>query len=64
MTEHSTSVKQELDAGEQPYRRRNTDNPQPLDNVTRELVREIIEKRRQERPAQHRTFIEKLLGED
>ena len=64
MTEHPTGIKQELDVDEQSCRRRASDNPQPLDYMTRELVREIIEKRRQEKPAQNRTFIEKLLGED
>lgn len=64
MTKHSTSVKQELDAGEQTYRRRATDNPQPLDYVTRELVREIIEKRQQNKPTPKKTFIQKLLKRD
>jgi hypothetical protein len=64
MTKHSTSVKQELDAGEQPYRRRTTDNPQPLDYMTRELVREIIEKRQQDKPTPKETFIQKLLKRD
>ncbi len=64
MTEHSTGTRQGLDAGENTRRRRATDNPQPLDYVTRELVKEIIQKRQQEKPVSKKTFIEKLLGED
>ena len=64
MTEHSTGTRQGLDVDENSKRRRATDNPQPLDYVTRELVKEIIEKRQQEKPNPKKTFIQKLLGED
>ena len=64
MTEHPTVTRQGSDANENSRRRRATDNPQPLDYVTRELVKDIIEKRKQERPNPRKTFIQKLLGED
>ncbi len=64
MTEHPSGTKQERDVGEQSYRRRATDNPQPLDYVTRELVKEIIEKRQQDKPTPKKTFIQKLLKRD
>jgi len=44
-------------------RRRSTDNPQPLDYVSRELVREIVENR----PAttlSPKSFIQKILRAD
>lgn len=64
MTEHPTGKRQGLDADENTRRRRATDKPQPLDYVTRELVKEIIAKRRQEEAPAKKTFIQKLLGED
>ena len=64
MTEHSTGTRQGRDVDGNTRRRRATDKPHPLDYVTRELVRDIIEKRKQEKPSPKKTFIQKLLGED
>lgn len=44
-------------------RRRATDRPQPLDYVTRTLVREIIENQQRTAPPP-RSFIQKLLKGD
>ena len=64
MTEHSTGTRQGSDVDENTRRRRATDKPHPLDYVTRELVKDIIAKRQQEKPSPSKTFIQKLLGED
>ena len=64
MTEHSTGKRQRLEFDENIRRRRVTDKPHPLDYVTRELVKNIIEKRQQEETNPKKTFIQKLLGED
>ncbi len=64
MTEHSKET------GNDGYerrvgnrRRRNTDNPQPLDYVTREQVREIVENR-QPTTIPAKFFIQKILKVD
>ena len=64
MTEHSTGKRQGLDLDENNRRRRATDKPRPLDNVTRELVKNIIEKRQQEKSTPKKTLIQKLLKQD
>ena len=64
MTEHSTGKRQGLEVDENSRRRRATDKPHPLDYVTRELVKDIIEKRQQEEPTKKKTLIQKLLKQD
>jgi hypothetical protein len=64
MTEYlKESAKERRDSGVGDRRRRSSDNPQPLDYVTRELVKDIVDsKPRAESP--RKTFIQKLLNVD
>ena len=64
MTEYSTITKIEgRDVNADTNRRRITDNAQPLDYVTKELVSEFIES--QPRTAQpQKSFIQKILKVD
>jgi len=64
MNENSKiTAKQRLDDSDVSNRRRATDRPQPLDYVTRTLVREIIENQETTAPPP-RSFIQKLLKVD
>lgn len=53
--------KRRFEARDSSTRRRITDNPQPLDYVTQELVSEIIEKQQQTPQPPPKSFIQKLL---
>lgn len=57
---HPSTTKQPFEGSESDSRRRISDNPQPLDYVTEELVREIIESQSR-KPSTQKSFIQKLL---
>lgn len=64
MTEQSKEIHHERRAnGVRDRRRRNNDIPQPLDYVTRELVRDIVENR-QQTALSPKSFIQKILKAD
>ena len=57
---HPIIGKKAFKASESTSRRRVTDNPQPLDYVTKSLVRDIIESQPRRSPPL-KSFIQKLL---
>lgn len=64
MTEHiKETAKEGRDSNVTNRRRRSTDNPQPLDYVTRELVKDIVENQ-QRATTPSKSFIQKILKAD